>query len=50
MERSPAEPAREEQNQGDENERHSWHKNNGCLTLRIPTFKFGYICLIPILN
>ncbi len=50
MERSPAEPAREEQDQGNENERHGWHKNNDCLTLRIPTSRFGYRCLIPILN
>jgi hypothetical protein len=50
VKRSPAEPARKEQNEGDENQRHGSHKNNGCLTVRIPTFRFGYLWLISILN
>ena len=40
----------EKADEGAENERHGAHKNNGCLTVRIPTFRFGYPCLIPILN
>src|SRR5206468_211249 len=50
VDRSPAEPTRKERDEGDENERHGSHNNNGCLTVRIPTDKFGYLCLIPILN